>query len=91
MMNIRTLLFTGSLCLLTISPLQAGNESAPAPVVLETAKTTKKQVSEKIAVTPKAETDKPAATQAEPAQLDSRVNMSVGTIIVILLLIIILL
>ncbi len=92
-MNIRTILIAGSLCLLTLSPLQA---TTPAPQGIATVES--KVADQKIDQLVPVETKKAAESRQEaasdkaiPAAMDSNVTLSVGTIIIILLLVIILL
>lgn len=93
-MNIRTFLFAGSLTLLSLSPAQATSIKADVKVI-QTAKTEITAPIVKPDAVKSTETPVPAqkkaTTQAESAKLDGTVTMSVGTIIIVLLLIIILL
>lgn len=90
-MNIRTILFAGSLCLLTLSPLQATTPAIEGITTIETKVADKKTDQLKPVQATKAETNEVTSEKAVPSDMNSNVTMSVGTIIVILLLIIILL
>lgn len=88
-MNIRTILFAASLCLLSLSPLQATTPTLDAVATIET-KVIEQKTETPITATPEAPKEA-TSEKAVPAEMNSNVTMSVGTIIIILLLVIILL
>jgi len=94
-MNIRTILFAGSLCLLTLSPLQATTPANNAIVSVESNVNKNIDQLESVELPKKAaatESNKDATSEkAVQSDMNRNVTMSVGTIIVVLLLIIILL
>ena len=93
-MNIRTILFAGSLCLLTLSPLQATTPANNAIATVETKVDQKIEPLDSVELPKKAATEssKDAASEkAVQSDMDRNVTMSVGTIVIILLLVIILL
>ena len=94
-MNIRTILFAGSMCLLTLSPLQATTPAINAVATVESKVNKNIDQLESVELPKKAdatESSKDATSEkAVQSDMNRNVTMSVGTIIVILLLIIILL